>query len=242
MTTWANSSATLTWLGRTLSKLVLPSDAVAVPARKSVIFDFDGTIADSFSRSIEIGNQLAETYGIEPVTPAQLDRWQHMNSKEILSELDLPLLKLPLMLHHFKQAIQAEVVNFPFILGMRETILALWDQDYALGVVTSNSAANVRQFLKHQGMSHLFDFIESCPYYTGKQTTLRRIARKHQLDLDKMLYVGDETRDIDAAKKIRVKSVAVSWGFNSTQKLQSHQPDYLIDRPRELLNIVTQLH
>jgi phosphoglycolate phosphatase len=242
MTSWASSSATLTWLGDTLNQWSSSTSIVIVPPRKSVVFDFDGTIADSFNLSLEVGNRLAIEYGIEPVTPEKLERWRHMSSKEILSELNLPILHLPRMLRRFKAALREEVVNFPFILGMRETILELWDQDYVLGVVTSNSAETVRQFLNHQGLGHLFEFVESCPYYLGKQHVLRRLSQRHRLDLDKMIYVGDETRDIDAAKKIHVQSVAVTWGFNSPQALRDRRPDYLIDHPRELLSIAAQLN
>jgi phosphoglycolate phosphatase len=241
MTSWANSSATLNWLGDTFSQWSSPSSVVAAPSRKSVVFDFDGTIADSFHLILAVGNQLAAEYGMEPVTPEKLETLRHMTSKQILAELDLPILQLPQMFRRFKAALREEVVNFPFILGMRETILELWDQDYVLGVVTSNSAATVQEFLNHQGIGHLFEFVESCPYYLGKQRVLRRIAQQHRLDLDKMIYVGDETRDIDAAKKIHVQSVAVTWGFNSPQTLRDRQPDYLIDHPRELIAIAAQL-
>ncbi len=242
MTSWATSSATLSWLGDTVSQWSSADSMVTTPTRKSVIFDFDGTIADSFNLCLEVGNRLTQEYGIEPVTPEKLERWRHMTSKQILSELDLPILQLPRMLRRFKAALREEVVNFPFILGMRETILELWDQDYVIGVVTSNSAETVRQFLNHQGIGHLFEFVESCPYYLGKQHVLRRLSRKHRLDLDKMIYVGDETRDIDAAKKLHVRSVAVTWGFNSPAALRDRDPDHLIDHPRELLPIAAQLH
>ena len=238
MTSWANSPATLSSLGNTFGKWLLPGETVTATARKSVIFDFDGTIADSFGISLTIGNRLAQTYGLEPVTPENFDRWRDMSSQQILRELNLPLLKLPCLLNRFKREIQSEISNFPFILGMRETILALWDQNYVLGVVTSNAAGNVRAFLNHQGVGHLFEFVSSCPYYRGKQRVLRSVARRHHLDLGKMIYVGDETRDIDAAKRIPVKSVAVTWGFNSSRALRKHNPDHLINHPRELLSIV----
>jgi phosphoglycolate phosphatase-like HAD superfamily hydrolase len=252
MSTWANSFPAITWLGNAigLSAAALSSAALSsagdaaeeAPVRKSVIFDFDGTIADSFAISLAVGNRLAAEYGIEPVTPEKLERWRHMHAKEILRELDLPIVQILQLLRRFKGELRSQVDQLPFILGMRETILALWDQDYVLGVVTSNSAENVKQFLDHQGIGHLFEFVESCPYYLGKQRVLRRISQRHQLDLGEMLYVGDETRDIDAAKKIQVKSVAVTWGFNASDTLRDRAPDYVIDQPHELLQILAQLY
>jgi phosphoglycolate phosphatase len=240
MTTWANQATTdLTFLDRLIGRS--SAEAFISAPLKSVIFDFDGTIADSLNASIAIGNRLAQEYGIEPVTPEKLERWQHLGAKEILQELNISVFRLPGMLRRFKSEVRHEVGQFPIAPGMRETIVALWDKEYKLGVVTSNSAGNVRAFLTQQGIEHLFDFVESCPHLLGKERVLRRLARQYHLDLGKMLYVGDETRDIDAAKKIHVRSVAVTWGFNSIAALRSHQPDYMIDQPRQLIEIAKQL-
>ncbi len=245
MTTWVSQATTLNLIDASIGAGVTAprSAAVRIVSRpvKSVIFDFDGTIADSLQASLVIGNRLALEYGMEPVTPEKLDRWQHLSAKEILRELDISMFQLPGMLRRFKAEIKREVDRLPMIPGMREAILTLWDKDYVLGVVTSNSADNVRQFLAHQGIEHLFNFVESCPRLMGKDRILRRLVRQQKLDLRQMLYVGDETRDIDAAKKIQARSVAVTWGFNSLQALQSHQPDYVIDRPHQLVEIAKQL-
>jgi phosphoglycolate phosphatase-like HAD superfamily hydrolase len=240
MTTWVSQATTLNLIEPPIAQREAAIRIVSPPV-KSVLFDFDGTIADSLQASLAIGNRLAVEYGIEPVTPEKLDRWQHLSAQEILQELDISMFRLPGMLRRFKAEIKSEVDRFPMIPGMREAILTLWDKEYVLGVVTSNSADNVRKFLAHQGIEHLFNFVESCPRLMGKDRVLRRIARQHKLDLSKMLYVGDEVRDIDAAKKIHVQSVAVTWGFNSTEVLQAHQPDYLIDRPQQLVEIAKQL-
>jgi phosphoglycolate phosphatase len=127
------------------------------------------------------------------------------------------------------------------IPGMREAILELWDRGYVLGIVTSNSSETVRAFLAAQQLDHLFDFIESCPKLMGKDRMLQRLAKRHDLSLSKMLYVGDETRDIDAANRCKAFSVGVTWGFNSPEVLKAHQPDYLIDHPQQLVGIAKQL-
>ncbi len=53
--------------------------------------------------------------------------------------------------------------------------------------------------------------------------------------------MGDETRDIEAAKKSKIKIVAVTWGFNSSNVLAQHQPDFLIDIPQQLTEIFEDL-
>ncbi|PSB03825.1 HAD family hydrolase, partial [Merismopedia glauca] len=57
----------------------------------------------------------------------------------------------------------------------------------------------------------------------------------------KVIYVGDETRDIEAARKSKIKAIAVCWGFNFREILAKYKPDFLIDRPSQLLEVVQHL-
>jgi phosphoglycolate phosphatase-like HAD superfamily hydrolase len=65
--------------------------------------------------------------------------------------------------------------------------------------------------------------------------------RKESLNPEEVVYVGDETRDIEAAKKSQIKVIAVTWGFNSKQVLAAQNPDFLIDRPEELIKVIESL-
>jgi phosphoglycolate phosphatase len=53
-----------------------------------------------------------------------------------------------------------------------------------------------------------------------------------------VIYVGDETRDIEAARKIQIQVIAVSWGFNSREVLAEQKPDFLISHPSQLIEVV----
>lgn len=241
LTNWVSQSVALPLIDSITQLLANPWNAVVSQPAKAIVFDFDGTIADSLQASLVIGNRLAEEFGLEPVTPEKLERWQHLSSKQVLKELNIPFFQLPRLLRHFKRALSREIRHFPIVSGMRDVILELWDRHFILGIVTSNSEANVRQFLAAQGIEHLFDFVESCPRLMGKDRILHRIARNHNLDLQHTLYVGDETRDIDAAKNCQMKAVAVTWGFNSRSALQAHQPDHLVESPHDLLAIAKHI-
>jgi len=52
-------------------------------------------------------------------------------------------------------------------------------------------------------------------------------------------YIGDETRDIDAAQQCNIPSIAVAWGFNSEQTLMRSKPSYLAKTPHDLLRIIS---
>ena len=71
----------------------------------------------------------------------------------------------------------------------------------------------------------------------GKHTTLKRLIKKYDLVKKEVIYIGDEIRDIEACKKAGIECIVVTWGYNSRKALQQQNPDYMIDRPADLLKI-----
>jgi phosphoglycolate phosphatase-like HAD superfamily hydrolase len=90
-------------------------------------------------------------------------------------------------------------------------------------------------------MQDLFSFIYSETSLFSKDKSIRKLMKQNNLNLDEILYVGDETRDIEASKKIHIKVIAVTWGFNSGEVLAKHNPDFLIQQPSELIEILGSL-
>ena len=84
------------------------------------------------------------------------------------------------------------------------------------------------------------DFIYSANTLFGKDKIIKKLIKQYQLPLERTYYVGDETRDIEAAKKSNVQVVAVTWGFNSADVLARYKPDYLIDNPKNKRKTVAQ--
>ncbi|MGI0493585.1 HAD-IA family hydrolase [Alkalinema pantanalense CENA528] len=204
----------------------------------TVIFDFDGTIADSLAAGIKIGNQLAEEFGLEPITMDKLRRWQNLSSQQILKEAKIPFFRIPRLLSRFRVEMNREVPQLSPIPGIQEALLALKQNGYRLGIVSSNSENNVWAFLHARQLDHLFDFVVSSPRVLGKNKVLKRLIKEYQLHPDHVFYIGDETRDVEAAHKTGVKSIAVCWGFNSPHALRSHNPDFLLRDPQELVSLL----
>jgi phosphoglycolate phosphatase len=105
-------------------------------------------------------------------------------------------------------------------------------------VLTSNSSENVEVFLNQFGIRKHFEFISTCPKLRGKAKHLSAIARTYSLSPLNMIYIGDEVRDIKAAKRAAVSVAAVTWGFNTKEALSKHEPDWLISTPDELAKLI----
>src|SRR3990167_9311652 len=111
------------------------------------------------------------------------------------------------------------------------------DFNFFLGIVTSNSKENVTSWLDSYKIKHFFHFIHVEPNYFGKNRVIKKVLKKYRMSKSHVFYIGDETRDIDAAKQNGIYSIAVTWGFNSEKILLQHQPHYIARNPNDLLTI-----
>ena len=206
-----------------------------------IIFDFDGTIADTLAAITDIANRLSPLFGYSPASPDKLRYLRNLSTQQMLKQSEISIFKIPFLLRRVKLELRREIQQLNLIPGIGEVLNALAAEQHTLGIVTSNSAENVNLFLKKHDLAGLFSFIHTGTSLLGKSKVLKQILRRKKLHSNQVLYVGDETRDIEAAQKTSIRVVAVSWGFNSRQVLITKTPDFLIDQPNELMQIVTQL-
>lgn len=204
----------------------------------TLLFDFDGTIADTFSSVIQILNRLSPIYGYRSVKQREIQRLRRLTMRELLKEFHIPLGRVPFITRRARAELVKEIPSLRLVAPLRGVLLALRKRGYRLGIVSSNSMENVRAFL---GRHHLdfFEFIYSCRGLLGKHHALRTVLRQERLSRDQVLYIGDEVRDIEACRRVGIHIAAVSWGYNSSDILQKNQPDYLVKKPRDLLRILT---
>lgn len=203
-----------------------------------LIFDFDGTLADSRKTLLEIANNLALEFGFDRITEDEMLRLSHLSSKDIFYQSPIPPYKIPFLLRRIKKELNQKIAILEPFDGIKEALDSLKKEGYRLGIVTSNLRENVIDFLNNNHLENYFDFVYSASTLFGKHKILKQIIKKHHLCIEKIIYVGDETRDIEAAKKSKIKVIAVTWGFNSASVLAKYQPDFIINFPQELTEFI----
>lgn len=206
---------------------------------KTLVFDFDGTIADTLGETRRIFNRIAPDYGIREVAEHELDGLRHLSLKDLLNHLDIPKRRVPALIARGTGLMRGNITELQLITGMREVLIELRRHVRSFGILTSNATANVDLFLRAHGLRDQFDFISSTSKLTGKAKHLKAIRKTFSLRPEELLYIGDELRDVKASQKAGIPIAAVTWGFNSREALMAAAPDYLFDRPEDFLRLLT---
>ncbi len=205
---------------------------------KVILFDFDGTIADTYQAIANITNQLSTEFGYKALDSEELLLIKNLSSREIVQRSEISLFKLPFLVRRVRLELSKEIAELAPICDIDRALLNLKNQGYVLGIVTSNHQENVDIFLAKNKLNHLFRYIYSSTGIFGKHRVINQAIREHGLNKSEVIYVGDETRDIRSARKSRIPVIAVSWGFNAAQILAEYQPDYVVNNPSELLEAI----
>lgn len=199
-----------------------------------VVFDFDGTIADSMWVVIDIYEQLFAV----SVSDEQVEHIRGLNAAQVVKHLGVPLWKAPKFLTKGKKMMRGRMDEIKPFDGMYELIQNLHKAGHKLSIMSSNSEANVRYFLQKYALNQYFGDIIGGIGLFGKAAALRKFLA---MDTKHVVYVGDETRDIDGAKKAHVPIIAVGWGYNNEPILRASRPDYFAYKPSDIQNIVGAL-
>lgn len=204
-----------------------------------LIFDFDGTIADTFRVAWDIFNELAEVYGYKPIRQHELTSARDMTMAQFMKTHKISRLKLPKMLKEGKRRLAARIDDVKLIDGMEAILPRLREKYPRLGILTSNSKSNVRTFLRMHELD-FFDFISTVPKLSGKAKSLRAIMRTFTMTPEEIIYVGDESRDMKAAYKAGVHGAGVLWGFNAEKAMRIYSPKWVLAKPEELLTLALE--
>lgn len=208
-----------------------------LPVPKTLIFDFDGTLADSMVVYFHGFNQVAEDFGLPIINLKDIAKLKQMSAGDLVRQHKIGPIKLTKLIYTINKNLSKETANLAFFPELKAVLRKL-AKNYKLGILTSNNEENVAAFLKKQNCSDLFDFIYASKSIFGKDQTFKALIKKHQLSKNEILYFGDEVRDIEACQKIGVKIASVTWGFNAAALLKEKNPDYLLNFPEQILQLL----
>lgn len=205
-----------------LSEFALPAYNLAVGYRL-VIFDFDGTLADSGDWVRQVFNQVAVRFRFRQVSAEEIEMLRGHGNRELVRYLGVPTWKLPLIARHIRRLVAADCENIQLFSGAPDLLRTLSESGARLAIVSSNAEENIRRILGPDNAARI-DFFECGASVFGKARKFRRVCRRAGVRPADALCIGDETRDIEAAKAAGIASGAVEWGYHTPENLARFGP------------------
>jgi phosphoglycolate phosphatase len=203
-----------------------------------VVFDFDGTLVDSQEVALRLYNEVAAREGYGRLGPDNLERMRALSVLERCRALGVPLHRLPGLMVQVGRAYRSALRSLEFQPGVPRLMRGLSERGLRLAIVSTNDAGNIRAFLRLRGAEAWVDEVHCSSSVFGKGRLLRALMRRRGLGPEQVVYVGDEARDVEAARGVGVKSIAALWGFDAEARLREAGPDALAARPEDVVGCV----
>lgn len=198
-----------------------------------LIFDFDGTLADSAAWFVAKYNELAGELGVRPIADDELQRLRGYNTREIVAFLKVPMWKLPRVASRMRAEVSLAAEQLKLFPGVADALHALKQHGFTLAVVSSNSEDNVRRILGPESTACFDAFACSAPLL-GKARKLRAVMKRIGVQPAQTLCIGDEPRDVEAARQAGADSGAVLWGYANASALERSKPTLTFGSVEEL--------
>lgn len=205
-----------------------------------IIFDFDGVLADTLDDLVRFGQEVCTGLGVKHIVRKEdLSNLESMSFASFGRACEVPE-------HLVDEFVQrclkrfAEKKSPPAIFSGLSTIVRSLSIHNTIAIVTTNSSQNVHVFLAEHGLSgciHAIYGVDS-PGSKAEKISFARNVYSSGTTPDSIFMVGDSLSDIRAAKEAAVTSIAVTWGHQSVDYLLSGDPDYVVNLPHDLIEII----
>ncbi len=203
-----------------------------VGSYRLVIFDFDGTLADSLPWLRNIFGDLAREFGFKNPDARDQERLRRIPPRDAMALLRVSRWKMPFIARRARRRMAAELDAIRPFDGVAEVLERLHQAGVALAVVSSNSLANVQRVLGPTAarVSHW-----ACgSALLGKAAHFRRVLVRSGIPAGQALCVGDEIRDARAARAAGIAFGAVSWGYHALDALVAEGAAEVFERVEDL--------
>jgi phosphoglycolate phosphatase-like HAD superfamily hydrolase len=203
----------------------------------TVIFDFDGTLANTLDLILDLYNRhITKEFRCKPFDKSRLEELRGRKPASFLKEYNVTPLKLPFIVLRVRRLLKQYMTEVQPHKGIAQLLSTLNERNIDMGIVTSNSRSNVEVFLAQHSWEHYFRFIRSSRSLVSKRRSFEKVIAQYQLERETILYVGDEVRDIKACKASKLQCAAVTWGHQNRSLLSQYQPEVIVDEALEILH------
>lgn len=202
-----------------------------------IIFDFDGTIADSFNVFVQ---SLEDVLHREPLTNAEILRLRGLSTKEVINSLGVKKRQLPRLVVRGRREVANRIGEVEIFDGVDKALKEL-AKNHSLYILSTNDKDAIMSFLRRYRIDGCFDDVRADVGIFDKKRRLSALIRQNKMSAKRCVYVGDETRDVEAANALGIYCVAVAWGYSTPEALHEAGPSMLVEGPKDLVSSIVRL-
>jgi phosphoglycolate phosphatase len=200
---------------------------------KLAIFDFDGTLANSLPWFITVVNQIADSHKFRRIEVHEQKTLRGYDARKVLQHLEIPMWKVPMIARDLRQRMTQDIDNIILFDGVDRMLQSLSSNGITLAIVSSNSTANIRRVLGPEN-SALIRHFECGASLFGKRKKFRNVLREFNISPAEAICIGDELRDLQAARAEKIPFGAVPWGYTTVESLVASSPEELFATMEEI--------
>ena len=211
---------------------------------KLIVFDWDGTLADSVTKIWECKKFLARKYNL-PKPSEEIVRNVLGTKFEDAMAKCFPQANQELlykMCQEFHILMQQEIYQALLFPNARKILELFKSQNILLAVATSKDRKEIGKSIMYNNLSNMFDMVCCGKEYQEKPhpAMLEHIMKKFNVEPDECIMIGDTTTDMLFAANAGVKAIAVTFGAHPLTKLQSMNPAASIDEWMQLPGVIAE--
>ncbi|WP_147532942.1 HAD-IA family hydrolase [Bacillus marasmi] len=205
---------------------------------KYIIFDFDGTLADSYNVLMHAWNTIADQYNFERVQKEDLITARNLSIQERAKKYRFPMHKMPIVIPKIYRYFNEHIGEVKLFDGIKEMLDTLSQKGFTIIILSSNAKENIELLLQQEKIESVSQVLTSSKIF-GKDTVLKKFMKQQQVRQEEILYVGDEVRDILACNKVGIPFMWVSWGIDGEELIKKENPKYLVHTPEQLVEVLS---
>jgi phosphoglycolate phosphatase len=176
-----------------------------------VIFDFDGTLADSFPFFVKAQHALAQRHGFTAIDEERVEDLRRLGTRELLQELKFPTWKVPIVAADFIRMMRG-APPVPLFPGVADVLRQLLDAE----------------------LMEAIELIDGGAHVLGKHRRIARMLKQAKADASQAIYIGDQVSDGEAARRVGVAFGAVGWGYSHADTLRAMGAEEFFETVPEL--------
>ena len=206
---------------------------------KLVVFDYDGTIVDSFEIVYNIQRKLEKKFNLGIFTSKKALKDIYMTNfytgiKKKYKKKDLSQYKVECEKLNIQAADKMKVFK-----NLKQVLRKL-KKKYKMVIVSSSFNSVMKKALKKNGID-FFSQILGTEAGESKVEKIKKCIKNFKLKPKEIVYVADTVGDIKEAKKAKVKTIGVTWGYHCKKRLSKAKPNKIINKPQQLIKAVEDL-